>query len=73
MAPVEPRDYPVITYSKPHVREENKMNEEDGLNEKPKTLLSIVESLLQEALSGISPRSKKTILNEALEIVKELQ
>jgi len=49
------------------------MNEEDGFSEKSKTLLSIVETLLKEALSGISPRSKKTILNEALEIVEELQ
>jgi hypothetical protein len=48
-------------------------NELDGYSEKSKSQLARVEELLNEALSGMSPRSKRTILNEAKEIVKGLQ
>lgn len=51
----------------------NKENELDNFGEKPKNQLQILEELLKEALSGHSPRSKNSILHDALKIVNELQ
>ena len=41
--------------------------------QKTETLKDRIENLLKEALSGISPRSKNTIITEALELVGDLK
>jgi hypothetical protein len=37
------------------------------------TIPERIEELIEEALSGTSPRSKRTILTEALELVRDLK